>query len=1087
MLVVCCFRCWVFFQSVGLPRSSSSFFFPTGFVGHGFDKTPKPTIDHLFSYERVGRNWDQLSNLFPLLVFEIPVDEGQATPSNSSMGGPMLAKRWKDLSICRVVVLRPAPLQCYCARQLRTVPHYQIATNELPELERRILEHNSRSHQQIKLEVIGGTPNDFILGLGKLPVGLNLMELARPLAGAGLLRHKKGRNQFSVDLGTTGHNNSVRSRVTLGLPRPSKFSGTDTEEARCLFGKLGDCLLKVFPDHHRSLMQHEERNRLFSYTHCPGSPIEAVTLAVNEVSPLTKLSPHVDSNNDNSSEEHSMVNVLSDLFWDPATGKLARVAVVLYWKQSASDFVERSRRLFRPARIVLRYADEVLSRNEREVGPHLLPAPGVDHVSLAETHSCKFVTYTVLAEAIRLACSKCPSLLTGEHLASMIYAAAATNLPRVFGEELLFSVENQDDVFGGCLEALPWQEFGCVLYERVRQVSSTGKEDRGYVAFPRHRPCHTTAPRDVVLSSIGAVHRMMVNLVDASRRDSRDCRLNPSYYYDRAVASLSQPTGSENGGAHGVGPFGAQFLVGVAGLLLPIEGAICACASVGYDTLTGGWLRRLGLRSDHKEFHDDQASLVQMVSSCLDEPQTVAEEMVCKAGKHDRGTCGMFKDLIPGYVGRINYRLADGTLMGVLQDGSCLRQQPLQLGLSLHLARPSYWCVDAVPGRLSARRSRTRAGMVRNIGSQLPLVNCGHGEQVEVLPPEAVVLSSTRELCSPFDAARVARLCGGAHFETVLVDDSGKVLSLEERLKHQERQKKSVPGLGNRKSRSRKKMANRWHCASVMVDGARVSPPPGFALRRDGPGKSLVHQGTRFFKSKDDALEFAVLNACLSMPESFCHLSEAKDLLPSMPCHLSGEDAWDGEENPVVSHRVISRLTTHDRSRRQDNKSKLPYLVTLRFRSGARGAYLVTPDGKPCSDVQLSFACETMRKNFSETVECIGIASHRKQAKGVHVLVVWADSSRSWVPLEEAAVSAPWAVALYSWKNRLTRRRHWRSAKKARSPSCLFPPSAGPHFRDDVSNKTRCQLIKFGQRRELLAAGVDPELVERVIHQRAKP
>ena len=241
-------------------------------------------------------------------------------------------------------------------------------------------------------------------------------------------------------------------------------------------------------------MRHEERNRLFSYTHCPGSPIEAVALAVNEVSPLTKLSPHVDSNNDNSSEEHRMVDVFSDLFWEPETGKLARVAVVLYWKQSASDFLERSRRLFGPARIVLRYADEVVATSEREVGPHLLPGPGVDHVSLAETHSCKFVTYTVLAEAIRLACSKCPSLLTGEHLASMICAAAATNLPRVFGEELLFSVENQDDVFGGCLEALPWQEFGCVLHERVRQASSTGKEDRGCVAFPRHRPCHTTPP-----------------------------------------------------------------------------------------------------------------------------------------------------------------------------------------------------------------------------------------------------------------------------------------------------------------------------------------------------------------------------------------------------------------------------------------------------------------------------------------------------------------------------------------------------------------------------------------------------------------
>ena len=992
------------------------------------------------------------------------------------------------MSISRIIVLPPAPLQCYSARQLRTVPHYQIDPGSLPQLEAMVQRHNSRSPQSIELDVLTGAGNDFIVAVGRLPRRINLLELAQPLAAAGLLKHKKGRNQCSVDLGTTGHNNSVRSRATYGLPRPNKFSGTDTDEARRLFRAMGDCLLDVFPGHHRRLMDHAERNRLFSFTHCPGSPIEALTLSLNEVDPRNCLAPHVDSNNDDSSEEHRKVVVFSDLFWDPSSGKLARVAVVLYWKQAASDFLERSRRLFRPARMVLRYVEEIMGPEERDVGPHLLPAPGADHVALGDTHSCKFVTYSVPAEGIRTACSICPALLTGEHLASMVYVAASTNLPRVFAEELLFAVKNQAMVFGQDLGSLAWQDFAFSLYQRVRQVSSGGVASRGYVALPRHRPCHATASRDVFLSSVDAVLDMMANLVEVTRRDPGDCRFNPSYYFDRAIASLSRRP--ESGGAHGVGPFSAQFLVGIAGLLLPIDGAICSCATVGYDTLTGVWLRRLGLRDGGKEFHEDQAAVVSMVSSCLDVPQTVAEEMVCKAGKQDRGTCGMFKDLIPACVRRVNYRLVDGTLMALLPDGTRHKQEPLRLMLCPRRASRCYWQVESSCGRLSARRVRARAGMIRTLGSQLPLLRGAPREQVEVLTPEGVVLSSTRPDCPPFDAGRIARMCGGSEFETVLVDHNGRVLSLEARLKHQEQAKSGLVGPGKRKRGSGKsrKMGpsmERWHSAAITVDGMRVNPPPGFALGKDGPGKSLVHNGTRFFQNKDDALDFAVLHACLTMPQSFSHLEAVADLLLSMPCQLSCEDDhWDGQEDPVVCHRVISRLTTYSHSGKHIVKSKLPHLVALRFRSGARGVYLVTPEGKPCSDLHVSFAWEFMRKSFSETVECVGIVSHRKQGGVVHVLLAWADSSRSWVPLEEAAGGAPWAVALYAWNNGLVRKSHWRSAKKARNRAALFPASVAAFSQEDVSNKTALQMTKFRHRKMLLAAGADPGTVDQVIHQR---
>ena len=152
----------------------------------------------------------------------------------------MSTRRWLDLSIGRIVVLLPSQSQCYAARQLRTVPHYQIDHDQLPELRARVDNHNTNTGtgRPIQLEVLSDAPNDFIVGLEKLPPNFDLLELVAPLVKAGLFSRKKGRNQMALDLGTTGHNNSVRSMSTMGLPRPNRFAGTDTEEARKLLVAL---------------------------------------------------------------------------------------------------------------------------------------------------------------------------------------------------------------------------------------------------------------------------------------------------------------------------------------------------------------------------------------------------------------------------------------------------------------------------------------------------------------------------------------------------------------------------------------------------------------------------------------------------------------------------------------------------------------------------------------------------------------------------------------------------------------------------------------------------------------------------------
>ena len=134
-------------------------------------------------------------------------------------------------------------------------------------------------------------------------------------------------------------------------------------------------------------------------------------------------------------------------------------------------------------------------------------------------------------------------------MSAMIYCSIATNMPRVFGEVLIRSARSPQSVFSAAPGSLPLSSFAHELYQAVRAESAAGREARPYVASPRHRPCHTTASREAVNASVLAVHRMIVNLVEVSSRDARDCRSNPSYHCERAVANLSRAWGLECGGA----------------------------------------------------------------------------------------------------------------------------------------------------------------------------------------------------------------------------------------------------------------------------------------------------------------------------------------------------------------------------------------------------------------------------------------------------------------------------------------------------------------------------------------------------------
>ena len=102
----------------------------------------------------------------------------------------------------------------------------------------------------------------------------------------------------------------------------------------------------------------------------------------------------------------------------------------------------------------------------------------------------------------------------------------------------------------------------------------------------------------------------------------------------------------------------------------------------------------------------------------------------------------------------------------------------------------------------------------------------------------------------------------------------------------------------------------------------------------------------------------------------------------------------------------------------------------------------------------------------------------------MEVLLAWDDSQTSWVPLAAAAKGVPWAVAIYSWKNGLTRRSHWRSTKKARSEVHLEPPPMTGLAEPEVCIRSHNAISRSGRRKALLGKGIEAEVVERIVNQR---
>ena len=941
----------------------------------------------LAGYENVAPNRKDLLAKCPLLVVEVPNDDS-AIGHPSNVGRPISPQRWVDWGIGLILVLEPSCQQRYVARQLRTAPHYQIQRNQLADMRKQVREHNARSQERICLQVVEEREGGFVEVSNDLPPWLDLLSLGRDLLASGNMKHRKGRNQWHIDVGTTGHNNSVRSQESLGLPRPNKFAGTDSPASLSLLRSMNKHLRDVHPEHHGRLLRHTERNNLFASTHCPGSVVESLTLALSPVGAGSNLAPHVDLHNDKSSTEHQTVHCLSTILWNPTTGQVARLAVILYWKQAAADFMTRSAVLFPAARRVLHFARRQVKDGLMHVGPHLFPEPGNKGARLESTHASKTVTYSVFAEAIRASVYSCPAFLQPMRFAGLIYCATATNAPALFGEELLHTVSNQRAVLGDLVENLSWLDSTHGLHQRIRGASSSGREGRGHESFPRNRPCHTTAERETFFQSVLSVHRTLQQLVIVSARDPADCLANPSYYFERAVANLSMPCGQEGGGAHGVGSFGSQTIIGVAGLLLPIHDSVCSCAVVGHQTLSGDWLRlQLGFSADPTRFQEQQRALVAMISHCLGEPQVVAEEVTCKAGKFDRGTGQQFCDYIPWYVTTLNYRTKQGSLLGVKKDGSATAQDRLILDWGEGQSDPSYWTASKGLAALSKRRTRRRAGMSRSVSQQFPLSGKEESSLVRVLPPERVVQSSGREHSAALDPFLIARQVGGFQFSTLLVERGGIALSVEERIAHQEglfkghpQPKKSFgddfeirqdaatereaafgfrPGTKRRKigrtARRRKKrrkemgLIERWFSAALTVDGLELVPPPAFALC-SRECCSLVSDGVRHFRSRDDGLEFTVLWACLTMPERFRQAPAAGELLllgRSEDEESIGDKGWKGEEDHIVSHSVLCRHTTFVNMTRAQTASRLPHLVLCRFQSGARGPTSSAPSEPP--------------------------------------------------------------------------------------------------------------------------------------------
>jgi hypothetical protein len=148
------------------------------------------------------------------------------------------------------------------------------------------------------------------------------------------------------------------------------------------------------------------------------------------------------------------------------------------------------------------------------------------------------------------------------------------------------------------------------------------------------------------------------------------------------------------------------------------------------------------------------------------------------------------------------------------------------------------------------------------------------------------------------------------------------------------------------------------------------------------------------------------------------------------------EDFKLGNSSAIQSFTVFS----HSMKKR----SRVPFLVLVRYEKGASGFFLVNDCGFQASKVlthlPVNYATrKCIATSSMQRTGFLGIVTHRNTEAGIDVQVAWEDGLLSWESLTDFVKEADTEVRKYSRSHNLEHLKGWKSAIRRKATNIVVP------------------------------------------------
>lgn len=931
----------------------------------------------------------------PVLYFEKPIDEDTYDPKQIKTQKILCFRRWHD-HISVVYLILGSSVSVYAVRQLGNVPHCQIPKTDI-EAAKKLGARIKRKRPEFRLVLIGQTKykDDFIMvdNTAKLSriSSIDWLQATREVDKEryGAVKDQL-RKQVCVDLGVTGSLNSRREHDYFGLARPQVHKRTTQLWALRLMLRTSKLVPRLFGDTCPGMYRNHEREMHFAGKICRGNIVELLRLLSQVIyrgkraySPEL-LGLHVDSQNSKDDPNFRWVTSTSVILWDETAGEATRTAIITCGKQACDDFLRRCHVMLEPLRRLSVFWMK-LPQHEKFVTKDTFVPVGQSWKTSERTHTMKSVIYSPYRDAIWRVMEAYPTISQDPmFLAALLHGTTCTNCPVHFWKSAVQLVKDPL-FFGKHVEETDPLDFGCSLC-RCLHAAKTGKP-WPYGALDSPLVQEQGADAKTIQDSIVRIHHVMA---ECQAVPLAEIQAQIAYYHSRATAYLCQhrkdgslnanPTMSEHR-IHQFGCSAAQKLLGIAACLGWIEKEFLFYADLHKEDSTwrffvDSWGFGCG---DHLTLSDQ---LLSALSFHLGIQRMQSAEICRRFEQSSKNTNGVpCNSLPPGcpvvFLKRYSQDLFLLTHEGVtrLPRSNAVFQLPCSC-----LTDSSFW--DRRNGRHTTRpRKGGRRATNPQSASTVVGVHGGNDFQRPLpsgfVPSRQSVQMAVRKPSAPtIDFSRILKQATSTvvpndafQWMAVRVFQDGRVEACESEYSDWEEPRRSKR---TRDPRGCFPPQFSWHsfgtkffCCGILLPASGPNgrsrvlwPEADFQLRRDFKGhqwqegthpsvhiQSLCRRGNRFFKSRADAREHALLRLLVQSHSRAAVITRGRRNLAS---NTTSEHWRTGTMSDVATLSGYCAFWRHS-----SRGGRVPYLVLVDYANGGQGFYLTTPYGSCTSGIHL--------------------------------------------------------------------------------------------------------------------------------------